>query len=365
MGKAPTWTTKERETVALAWLRATNNGIQGADQKGEDFRNKIHAIFKALSPRDAPPGRFGDRPPKAIYVFLRDQVFPEINKFNESLRLIHASNPTGCNEDNILSMAIALHLGEAKRMDYNFRSFEHTKWANYSAWKILSVAPKFRPPSSTMTTNSLGSTTVDPTNPPIPLSVSISNNSSVDTILSMPTVATNPAIESSATTSNSISTEALLQQTREVQNEIMVNQMKRLYPIGASDLSLSDLDPSNGGRGALMGNKKAKRENHRQAFESEKLKRLDRLERTIARQTQQNKEMQQVFKWRQIMKIALMLKNDRLVKKVEGEIKKTLLSDDVVVADESEISANDTTTLEIGGGAEDENDSIPPSAFDV
>jgi hypothetical protein len=60
MGKAPTWTTKEREVLALAWLRATNNGIQGADQKNEVFRNKIHGLFKALSPRDAPQGRFGD-----------------------------------------------------------------------------------------------------------------------------------------------------------------------------------------------------------------------------------------------------------------------------------------------------------------
>jgi hypothetical protein len=155
-------------------------------------------------------------------------------------------------------MAIALHLGEAKRMDYNFRSFEHTKWANYSAWKILSVAPKFRPPSSTMTTNSLGSTTVDPTNPPMLLLISISNNSSVDTVLSTPTVAT----ASLAAAPDSISTQALLQQTTDVQNEIMVDRMKHLYPIGASELSLSDLDPSNGGCRAPMGNKKAKRENH-------------------------------------------------------------------------------------------------------
>jgi hypothetical protein len=214
MGKAPTWTTKERETVALAWLRATNNGIQGADQKAKDFRNKIHVLFKALlSPRDAPPSQFGDRPPKAIYVFLRDQVFPDINKFNESLRLIQASHPTGCNEDNILSMAIALHVGEAKRMDYNFRPFEHTKWPNYSAWKILSVAPKFRPPSATMT-DSPGSTTVDPTNHPVSLLVSLSNNSSsVDTVLSTPTIATNPVI-ASAVAATSFSSSIFLNSRR-------------------------------------------------------------------------------------------------------------------------------------------------------
>jgi hypothetical protein len=86
MGKAPTWLVKERGAVALAWLRATNDGIQGCDQKGEDYRNKIHGIFKALSQKDG-QGRFGDRPPKAVYVFLRDNIFPDVNKFNEALRL--------------------------------------------------------------------------------------------------------------------------------------------------------------------------------------------------------------------------------------------------------------------------------------
>jgi hypothetical protein len=76
MGKAPTWLTKERETVALAWLCATNNGIQGCDQRGEDYQNKIHALFKPFGPRDAPPGHYGDRAPQAVYVFYMITTFP-------------------------------------------------------------------------------------------------------------------------------------------------------------------------------------------------------------------------------------------------------------------------------------------------
>jgi hypothetical protein len=186
-------------------------------------------------------------------------------------------------------MAIALHVSEAKHMDYNFRSFEHTKWPNYSTWKILSVTPKFCPPSAMMT-DSPGSTTVDPTNHPVPLLVSLSNKSSpVDTVLLKPTIATNPVIASVvAAPPDSISMQALLNQTRDVQNEIMLNQMKHQYPLGAEDLSLSDLDPSNGGHGALMGNKKARRELHHQSYESEKLKHLDQIERNIEHQTKQN-----------------------------------------------------------------------------
>jgi hypothetical protein len=35
---------------------------------------------------------------------------------------------------------------------------------------------------------------------------------------------------------------------------------------------------------------------------------LDRIERNIERQTKQNEEAQQVFKWRQVIKMAIMLK---------------------------------------------------------
>jgi hypothetical protein len=78
-----------------------------------------------------------------------------------------ASHPTGVNDDNILSMAIALHLGETKQMDYQFQSYDHTKWSNFAVWKILSVAPKFCPPSpmSTIMNDPSDATMVDPTAP--------------------------------------------------------------------------------------------------------------------------------------------------------------------------------------------------------
>jgi hypothetical protein len=71
---------KEHETVALAWRWATNNGIQGADQKGKDFHNKIHATFKANSPRDAPPGRFGDHRPQGN---LRIPTWPSLSRHQQ------------------------------------------------------------------------------------------------------------------------------------------------------------------------------------------------------------------------------------------------------------------------------------------
>jgi hypothetical protein len=34
-------------------------------------------------------------------------------------------------------------------MDYSKKNYDHNKWPNYLAWKILRGSPKFRPPSST------------------------------------------------------------------------------------------------------------------------------------------------------------------------------------------------------------------------
>jgi hypothetical protein len=345
MGKAPTWLTKEREVVALAWLvHATNDGIQGCDQKGEDYRNKIHALFKALSPKDAPQGRFGDRPPKAVYVFLRDNSFPDVNKFNEALRLIQASHPTGVNEDNILSMAIALHLGETKRMDYNFRSFDHSKWPNYTAWKILRSAPKFRPPSMAslpMNNDPADATMVDLTNQ-VPLIVSTSDSKTVKT-----------PITSRTLDQQSLSTETLLCQTDELLEQRHINDLKCLYPAVAHHLP--SIDPSRGGRGAAMGNKKAKMEYKKNMVDTEKYQRIDRIEKHTAKQTKQQEELQQVFKLCQLMKLAQAMKNQRLFKKVEDKIEKKLVPTMVNTAEHDEDTTTIATTEDFDGDFNNEH----------
>jgi hypothetical protein len=208
---------------------------------------------QALSPKDG-QGQFGDRPPKAVYVFLRDNIFPDVNKFNEALCLIQASHPTGVNEDNILSMAIALHLGETKRMDYNFKSFDHSKWPNYTAWKILRSAPKFQPPTGTlpaslpMNNNPADASTVDPTTNQVPLFVSTSDSNTIK----MP-------MTSRTLEQQSVSTKMLFCQTDELLEQRHINDLKHLYPAVAHHLPCS-VDPSCGSRGAAMGNKKAKME---------------------------------------------------------------------------------------------------------
>jgi hypothetical protein len=59
----------------------------------------------------------------------------------------------GVHADNKLSMAIAIHtIKEVNRLDYNYQDYDHYKWVNYLAWKVLCHSPKYHPlsPPSTM-----------------------------------------------------------------------------------------------------------------------------------------------------------------------------------------------------------------------
>jgi hypothetical protein len=49
MGKGVSWTAKEHECAVLPWFCAKNNATVGADQRMEDFQNKIFSIFKFLA----------------------------------------------------------------------------------------------------------------------------------------------------------------------------------------------------------------------------------------------------------------------------------------------------------------------------
>jgi hypothetical protein len=66
---------------------------------------------------DALPGRYGDHSANSVYTYFCDKIFPTFNKFNESLLLVQSSHPMGVNDDNIISMAIALYLEKTKQMD--------------------------------------------------------------------------------------------------------------------------------------------------------------------------------------------------------------------------------------------------------
>jgi hypothetical protein len=237
-------------------------------------------------------------------------------------------------------MAIALHLGETKRMDYQFKSYDHTKWSNFAAWKILSVAPKFRPPSptSTIMNDPLDATTIDPTGPGNiggghhhPVLPSANHPAVPPTVSLLPRVAEKPMsasvlteptnIPRAASGSLSISmTELNLQSSEQARKEVEAMSPPKMFPFSSNtNTPLINLDPLKGGRGAAMGKKKSKADYNHQQAEMAKKKTLESIEKSLKKQAKQNAEAHQVFKLRQMIKLAKTLQSKQTIARQSGE----------------------------------------------
>eukprot|EP00171_Calliarthron_tuberculosum_P023290 IDg23290t1 len=87
-------------------------------------------------------GKYSKRTVKSCKAHFGD-LSAEVQKFFSALRRVKASNPTGVNDDNILSMAVALHMGKTLGMDYNFKDYFQENWNAFKAFKVLQDHPKW------------------------------------------------------------------------------------------------------------------------------------------------------------------------------------------------------------------------------
>jgi hypothetical protein len=60
--------------------------------------------------------------------------------------LIYRSNPTGSSRQQMINMAVAMHLGKTSKMEYQYRDIDPNEWINYKAWSHLRHHQKFAPP---------------------------------------------------------------------------------------------------------------------------------------------------------------------------------------------------------------------------
>jgi hypothetical protein len=312
MGKAPKWLPQEREVAALAWIRATNDGIEGADQRGSIFQEKVHSLFKVLTPANAPPDRYGDRAAKTVYIFLRDHIFPDVNKFNESLRLVQSSHPTGVTDDNIISMAVAVHLKETDRMNYQYKNYDPTKWPNFLAWKLLRNVPKFRPPSTGLRGQQLPpfkTNNIAAASNPDPLAVA-------EEVL--PISATDMAPSISKNTNATTDAVSVQETAAALISSNIASCSSNIASCSSNTaMLLQTVDPSRGGRGCSVGRKKAKREAEFRVMHDEKMKRLKVLENIMKEHKDQQVRTGRAIELRQIMKAAIACGNKQLVKEIQ------------------------------------------------
>ena len=148
MGKGKAWDAAELRVLALSYANATYNPQQGADQRNEVFMSTLMKNIRHWAPAGPRPGQYENRGDQAIYVFIRDHLKPEMNKFNIALRAVLATEPTGVSEEQKVNMAIAIHLEKTNHMEYKYKDQNPYEWKFFNAWRVLRTTSKFRVPQA-------------------------------------------------------------------------------------------------------------------------------------------------------------------------------------------------------------------------
>lgn len=150
MGRGKTWDSHENQALARAWVAASEDPIAGTDQTRKVFTDTMRRRFmeRGPSPDTVPAGRYGFRSTVSIRQHFND-LSADCQKFYVALRAVRAANPTGVGEPEICSMAVAIHMGKSKVMDYDYKKFDPCTWISWKAWLVLRNYPKWSsPPSS-------------------------------------------------------------------------------------------------------------------------------------------------------------------------------------------------------------------------
>lgn len=136
------WQGGEVAIACRAYVAATGDPVKGADQTVETFNNAILKRIEELAPNQIDAGTYHQRGDR-VFPYLRDNVFPDVQKFNKARRLVELSCPSGVTEQQKVNMAVAIHLKESTMMDYKYKDFDPYLWRFYSAWLQLRKLPKF------------------------------------------------------------------------------------------------------------------------------------------------------------------------------------------------------------------------------
>lgn len=117
MGRGKNWGIDENALIACAGLYASEEPIVGADQGSKKFLETMRRRFieKGPSETDVCEGKDGFRTMESCRKHF-EELSTDPQKFARELRKVHVSNPTGVNQEGILSMVVAVHLGNKNKM---------------------------------------------------------------------------------------------------------------------------------------------------------------------------------------------------------------------------------------------------------
>lgn len=131
MGRGKGWDSGENEALAKAWIASSEDPLVALNQTGKEFVETLRRRFVDRGPKkeDVSNGRFGQRTSTSIKQYFSD-LSADVQKFQLSLRRVRASSITAVGEEGILSMAVAVHVGETNVVDYEYKTFHQDSWLN-------------------------------------------------------------------------------------------------------------------------------------------------------------------------------------------------------------------------------------------
>jgi hypothetical protein len=135
MGRRLAWDAIEQQIAAKAYVSASENNINGADQCVSTFADSIHRYVCEYQPLNADPKRFAGRDTKRILTFLKKDVLPDIQKFSAAIKKTKVALDTGNpSVDNILCMAIVYHVNKTYAGDMHFMTTGKNRFQPESLW---------------------------------------------------------------------------------------------------------------------------------------------------------------------------------------------------------------------------------------
>ena len=149
MGRGKKYDSLETEKLCLAYVKASHDPTRiGADKQDDEFWALVQQKLIDVSPTNCLPGTYKHRSVEAFKTYLREQIFPSVNKFLIILRRVHTSpQTTGLTELEKINIAVAIHLGKIEEPDRNYRIYESVaNWKPFTAWyNVLRKEPKWNP----------------------------------------------------------------------------------------------------------------------------------------------------------------------------------------------------------------------------
>ena len=84
------WKHDKIALACLAYIGTTMDPVKGTNQDFHMFTTGLTLKYSQLSPNDCHDGTYHKRGLR-VYPYLRDNVFPEIQKFNKALRIVYTA----------------------------------------------------------------------------------------------------------------------------------------------------------------------------------------------------------------------------------------------------------------------------------